>query len=130
MKRKRELQEDRAKLLRRAQHVEARANGAFILGGRAGRYGLNIMGESLPEFGGKQKSRIGRDAIEPLRRVLRAQRLVKRSIDLNGVEVFREIRRFVESFGTPGWIDVTGPIRIRPTRGADANDASGRGSVR
>src|SRR6266481_5090899 len=130
MKRKRELQQDRAKFLCRAQNVEACANGAFILRGRAGRYGLNVVRKSLPEFGGENKSRIRRHAIEPLRRVLRAQRLVKRSIDLDGIKVFREISCLVESFGTSGGIDVTGPIGIRPARWSHANDVTRRGSVR
>jgi len=50
MKRKGELQQD-APAYSQAQHIEARADGAFILCGRAGRYGLNIVRESLPEFG-------------------------------------------------------------------------------
>jgi hypothetical protein len=130
MKRKRELQQDGAELLCCKQHVEACANGALLFRGRAGRHGLNIVREALPEFGGKDKPRIRRHAIEPLRGILRTQRLVKRSVDLDGIKVFREIGGLVESFSASRWIDVAGPVGIRPARWSHANYAGRRGSVR
>ncbi len=123
VKRKRELQQDRAELIRRAKHVESRADGAFIRRGRAGCRGSYVVRESLPELGGEDKTRIRRHAIDPLSCVVRTQRLVKRSVDLDGVKEFREIRRLVESFGTARWINVAGPVGIRPARGAHAHDA-------
>src|SRR6266849_7820118 len=88
------------------------------------------MCEPLPELGGEDKARIGRHTIDPLRRMLRTQRLVKRSVDLDGVKEFREIGRLVESFGTARWINVAGPIGIRPARGAHAQDTSRHGRGR
>ncbi len=123
MKRKRELQQHCAKLLCRAKHIKARANGAFIRRSGAECRGSYVVRESLPQLGGKDEPRIRRYAIDPLRRVVRTQRLVKRSVDLDGVKVFREIGCLVESFGTSRWINVAGPIGIRPTRGAHAHDA-------
>src|SRR5712664_71739 len=73
MKRKRELQQDRAEPVRRAKHIEARANGALVRRGRAGCCGSDVVREPLPEFGGKNKARIRRHSIDPLRRVLGTQ---------------------------------------------------------
>src|SRR5438093_3105594 len=126
MKRKRKLQQDGAEFVDRAKHIEARANGAFIRRRRSRRYGSYVVRESLPEFGGEHKARIRRHAIDPLRRVVRTQRLVKRSVDLDSVKEFREIGRLVESLGSSRWIDVTGPIRIRPARRAYTHTACRR----
>ena len=70
------------------------------------------MRETLPQLGGENKPRIRRHAIDPLRRVVRTQRLVKRSVDLDGVKEFREIGRLVESFGTARRINVPSPVGI------------------
>src|SRR5438477_2916258 len=131
MKRKRKLQQDRAELIRRTKHIEAGANIALLRRGGAGRRGPCVVRESLPQLGRKDKSRIRRYSFDPLRRVLRVQRLVKRSINLDGVKVFREIGRLVESFGASSWIDIAGPVGIRPACGADAHGIRcGRGIAR
>src|SRR4029077_956354 len=98
MKRKRELQQDRAELICCAKHIEAGANGALILCRGSRCYRSYVVRKSLPEFGGEHKARIRRHAVDPLRRVVGAQRLVKRSIDLDGVKKFRQVRRLVEPF--------------------------------
>src|SRR5206468_10530309 len=62
---------------------------------------------------------------------LRMQWLVKRSSNLDGVKVLREIGRLVESLGAARWIDIAGPVRIRPSRRAHAQDLGcGRGMAR
>src|SRR2546430_8232542 len=121
MKRKRKLQQDRAELIRRAKHIEARANLAFLRRSRAGCCGSYVVRESLPQLGRKDKTRIRPYSFDPLRRMLWRQWLVKRSINLDGVKVFREIGRLVESFGASSWIDIAGPVGIRPACGADAH---------
>ncbi len=88
------------------------------------------MREPLPEFGGKNKARIRRHSIDPLRRVVRMQRLVKRSVDLDGVKEFREIARLVESFWAAQRINVPGPVRIRPASGAHPQDTGRRAIAR
>src|SRR6267378_4967232 len=130
MKRKRELQQGRAEPLRRAKDIEARANGAFICRSGTGCRGSDVVREPLPELGGEDKARIRRHEVDPLRRVVRTQRLVKRSVDLDGVKEFREIGRLMESLGTARWIDVAGPIGIRPARGAHTQDTCRRGIAR
>ena len=127
MKRKRELQQNCPKLVGRAKHVKARANGALVCRAGARNCRSDVMRETLPQLGGENKPRIRRHAIDPLRRVVRTQRLVKRSVDLDGVKEFREIGRLVESLGSSRWIDVTGPIRIRPARRAYTHNACRRG---
>ena len=87
------------------------------------------MGEFLPEFCGEDKARVGRHALNPLRGVFRAQRLVKRGVDLDGVEEFRQIGGLVKSLGAARRINVASPVRIRPACGADTERA-GRRSVR
>ncbi len=122
MKRKRELQQHRAELVGCAQHIKAGANLAFLRRSRAGRGRPDVVSESLPELRREYKTRIRRYAFDPLRRVVRAQRLVKRSVDLNRVKVFREIRRFVEPFGPARGVNVPGPIRIGPSRRPHAHN--------
>jgi len=117
MERKWELQEDRSELAGFLQRLEAGAHDAFV-----GRSGSRIVGESLPELGGENEARIGRDAAEPLRGVVGTKRLVKRGVDLDGVEEFREIGRFVKAFGPANRINVAGPVRVRPAGRAHAND--------
>src|SRR6202043_3949212 len=77
--------------------------------------------EFLPELCGEQKSRIGRDARDPLAAMLGAYRLVKRCVDFDGVEKFGEIRGLVEASRLASRIDDPGPIRVGPSRRADAN---------
>src|ERR1700682_2273854 len=129
MKRKRKLQQDRAEPLRRAKHIEARANSVFICRSGARCRGSYVVRESLPELGGEDKARIRQHAVDPLRRMVRTQRLVERSVDLDGVKEFRKIGRLVESFGTARWIDVAGPIWIRPARRAHTQDTGRRGTA-
>ncbi len=126
MEGKRELQEDRSQLAGFVQRIEACADGAFVFGRSARRCGRCVVSESLPEFGGKDEPRVRRDAVEPLRGVVRAKRLVKRGVDLDGVEKLREIGSFVKIFAPPRGIYVAGPVRVGPARGADADDLARR----
>ncbi len=127
MKRKRELQQDRAEPLRRAKHIEARANGALIRCDGVRCRGSRFVCESLPELGGEDKAQIRRYAVDPLGRLVRTQRLVERSVDLDSVKEFGEISRLVESFGPARRINVAGPIGIRPARGPHTQDTARRG---
>src|ERR1700675_1581718 len=101
MERKRELQEHRAKSARTMQRVKTRANFAFVL-----RRCRGIVREALPKFRGKQKTRIGAHAFDPLFGVLGAQRPIKRSVDFNRVEELCKKCRFVESFWARKWINI------------------------
>src|SRR6266851_2721142 len=127
MKRKRELQQHRAEPVRRAKHIEPRANGALVRRGRAGRCGSDVVRESLPQLRGEGEAWIRRHSIDPLRRVVGMQRLVKRSVDLDSVKEFREIARLVESFRAAQRINVAGPVGIRPARRSHAQDTCWRG---
>src|SRR5258708_19922596 len=98
MKRKGELQQHGGEFICGAKYIEAGANGSLILCSGSRCYRSYVVRESLPEFGGEHKARIGRHAFDPLRRVVRAQRLVKRSIDFDGVKKFREISHLLEPF--------------------------------
>src|SRR6266480_3848110 len=92
--------------------------------------GSDIVREPLPELGRENESRIRRHSIDPLGRVVRTQRLVERSVDLDSVKEFREISRLVESFGPTKRINVAGPVGIRPARGPHAQDTVRRGTGR
>jgi len=115
MERERELKEDGAEFVGRAKDVKAGADGALVVGAGAG-----VVREFLPEFGGEEKSRIGGNAVEPIGGMIGTQRMVERSVDLDGVEESGKILGLVESFGTAPRIYGTGPVRIRPTCRADA----------
>src|SRR6266699_509356 len=129
MEGKRELKKDGAEFVRRAQNVEPGADRSLVCGRGARSYGDGVVGEFLPEFCGEDKARVGRHALNPLRGMLRAQRLVKRGVDLDGIEEFREIGGLVKSLGTARRINVASPVWIRPARGAHAERA-GRRSIR
>jgi hypothetical protein len=115
MERKGELKEDGAELVGRAKNVKAGTDRALVVGAGAG-----VVREFLPEFGGEEKSRIGGNAVEPIGGMIGTQRMVERSVDLDGVEESGKILGLVESFGAGRRIYGTGPVRIRPTCGADA----------
>jgi hypothetical protein len=114
MERERELKEDGAEFVGGAKNVKAGTDGALVVGGGAG-----VVREFLPEFGGEEKLRIGGNAVEPIGGVIGTQRMVERSVDLDGVEESGKILGLVESFGAAGRIYGTGPVRIRPACGAD-----------
>jgi hypothetical protein len=115
MERERELKEDGAEFVGDAKNVKAGTDGALVVGASAG-----VVREFLPEFGGEEKSRIGGDAGEPIGGMIGTQRMVERSVDLDGVEESGKILGLVESFGPAGRIYGTRPVRIRPACGADA----------
>src|SRR5207247_3714231 len=99
---------------------------SLVRGSGARPHGGGVVGEFLPEFCGEDKAWVGRYALNPLRGVFRAQRLVKRSVDLDGIEEFREIGGLVQSLGRARRIEVASPVRIRPARGADTERAGRR----
>ena len=127
MERERELEEDSAKFIRSAQDVEASTDGAFVFRGGDRTSNTGIVGESLPEFGGEEEAGIGGYTVKPLRGVIGTQRLVERSVDLDGVEKSGKIGGFVETFGAASRIDKARPVRIRPASGADAQSICGCG---
>jgi len=122
MERERELEENGAKFVGRAQNIEAGANGALIGGGRGRSIGGKLMSEALPKFSGEDEAGVCDHAIEPLRGVIGTQWLVEGSVDFDGVEEFGKVGSFVEIFWAAGWIDVTTPIGIGPAGGTDADD--------
>src|SRR5262249_39416932 len=75
---------------------------------------------TLPELRGEHEARVSADQLDPVLGKVGFQRLVERSINLDGVEKLREISSFMKSFRPPRRIYVTGPVRIRPAGRADA----------
>ena len=125
---KRELEEDGAEFAGLAESVETGADSFFVFE-RGGR----IVREFPPQFGGEDEIGICGNALDPASGVVGAERLVKRSVDFDGVEELREISGFVEAFGFARGIDVAVPIGVRPARGADAEigcHPSGFGGLR
>ena len=121
MERERELEENGAKFVGRAQNIEAGANGALIGGGREGGVGGELMSEALPKFGGEDEAGICGDAIEPLRGVIGTHWLVEGSVDFDDVEEFGKVGSFVKILWAAGWIDVASPVGIGPAGGTDAD---------
>jgi len=74
------------------KNVEACARGTFVFGG-----GGSFVGEALPEFGGEEEGGICGDALDPGGGVVRADWLIERSVDLDGVEELDEECGFVKS---------------------------------
>src|SRR5262249_27388911 len=97
MKGKRELQQHRAEFSGGAQDIKAGADGALVLGRGSGNSGSNIVRETLPKFCSEKETRVAGDKINPLLGIFRFQRLVKRSIDFDGVEEVGEVRSFVKT---------------------------------
>ena len=85
VKGKRELQEYGAEFACVAENVEAGADVAFVFGG-----GRGFVREALPEFCGEEKGGVGGHALDPARGVVRADRLIKGSVDFDGVEKLGE----------------------------------------
>ncbi len=127
MERERELEEDSAEFIRSAQDVEASTDGAFVFCGRDRAINRGIVSKSLPEFGGEEEAGIGGYTVKPLRGVIGTQRLVERSVDLDGVEKFSEKGSFVETFRAASRIHKAHPVRIRPASGADTQSTCGCG---
>ena len=80
------------------------------------------MGEALPKLRSKNESRIGCHPVNPLGGVVGANGIIKRGVNLDGVEKLGEIRGVVKALRAPRRVDVPGPVRVRPARRADAND--------
>ena len=80
------------------------------------------MGKALPELRGKDESRIGSHPVNPLGGVLGANGIIERGVNFDGVEKLGEISGVVKALRAPRRVDVPGPVRVRPTRRADAND--------
>ncbi len=87
------------------------------------------MGEALPELCGENEVAIAGDEIDPLPRGFWLKRLIKRSIDFDGIEKFGEIGGFMKVLGAARGINVAGPVRVRPSGGPDAQSPR-RGIVR
>src|ERR1700731_52062 len=130
MKRKRELQQHSAQFSSVVQYVEPRAHRALVFcrcGGDSRAYCAarvcrsDFVREALPKFRRKDEPRICGHAVDPLRRMVRPNRIVEGSVDLDCVKEFREVRRLMKTFLFPRWINISSPVRIGPPRGADAN---------
>src|SRR5271168_1931297 len=98
------------------KNVEPLTNDFYVVGARA-----FFVRESLPELGGEEESRIGGDALEPLRRESGLEWVVKRSIDFDRVEVFREVGCLMKRARAWRGVNNTLPIGIGPSRGPDAD---------
>src|SRR5258707_15619440 len=93
VKRKRELEKHGAEFAGFAENVEAGADAALVFG-----CGGGLGGEALPEFGGDEESGICRDTFDPAGGVFRVNWLIKRRVDLEGVEKIRAECCFVKVF--------------------------------
>lgn len=100
------------------QRIETRVNGPYVFGGC-----VLFMREFLPELRREEKALIRGNAVEPLRGEIRAQRIVKRRVDLDGVEKFGEVGGFVKAARTRRGVEDAVPIGVRPSRGTN-QDAS------
>ena len=91
VKGKRELEEHGAEFACVAENVEAGADVAFVFGG-----GQGFVREALPEFCGEEKREVCGYALDPACGVVRADRLIKRSVDFDGIEKLGEERSLVK----------------------------------
>src|SRR6267142_3788394 len=109
MKRERELQQHRSQLAGLLQYIEAGTHRALIFRGSA-----RVMREFLPHLRCENKTRIGRNSLNPLLGMLRVQRLIKRSIDFDGVKKLRQVGGFMKIPRSRRGVHISSPIRIRP----------------
>src|SRR5690348_1031302 len=114
MERERELKQDGAKFASLAQHVEAGAGFALFFGGCVG-----VMSESLPKLCSEHELRVPRNSFDPLPAMFRLQRLIKRSVDFDGAEVFGKVCGLVEAARPGRRVDDALPILVRPSGRAD-----------
>jgi hypothetical protein len=124
VKRKRELQQYSTQASNGMEHIEAHADQLFVRGCCA-----LFVGEFLPKLGGEKKSRVCRDALNPLRSQFWTEWIVERRVDLDGVEEFSEIGGLMKSARPPMGINDAIPIGVRPSGGTDKDSAS-RGAGR
>src|SRR5882762_9970044 len=107
MERERKLQQQRTQFSGPVKRIEACADGLNIRGGC-----LALVREFLPEFCGEQKARIYGHAGEPLSGKLRAKRLVKGSVDFDGVEKAGEVIRLMKTARAVRRVDDAVPVRV------------------
>src|ERR1700692_1165770 len=93
VKGERELQENRAELACTVETVEAGADVALVFGGGGG-----FVGEALPKFCGEEERGVGGNAFEPGGGMVRADGLIERGVDFDGVKKLGEERGFVKTF--------------------------------
>src|SRR5947208_8766753 len=82
------------------------------------------MREALPELGGELEAWVVLDLSNPVLHELRLERLIERSVDLDGVEELCEVTRLVKAMGSVSRIHDAVPVRIRPAGRADARPRS------
>ena len=111
MKRKRELHQQRPQLVA----LRKTSNPA-----RASRSSAAVASCScvnfFHSFAVNKKSRVRRHPLDPLRGVIRLHRVIKRSIDLDGVKIFCQKRSRMKVFRPRLRINISRPIRISPSR--------------
>jgi len=122
VKRKGELQKHGAESASFLKNVETSADGLLVV-----RCCGWFVGEFLPEFGGEEERGVGRHALQPSGGVFRAQWVVERRVDLDGVEELREISGLVEVPGASRGVNIAKPIGIGPSGRADEDAAGGGG---
>src|SRR5262249_17897232 len=97
---------------------EPLANGSLIV-----RSGSGLVRKLLPELCREEEARIGRHPVNPLPAQVRAERLVKRSIDFDRVEKLGQVAGLVEVARPPRRINDSAPVRVGPSGWAYANRA-------
>ena len=117
------MEQQSPELVASMEYVQTFTNGALVFGS-----GVVRMGKFLPKLRCEKEARVGGDTLLPLRRVIGLYRMVKRSIDLDGVEKVGEIRGGMKVFGARLRIDVAGPVRVSPPRGANSQEGQGVGA--
>src|SRR5437870_4695563 len=96
--------------VRRLQRFKAGVNGAFIFSSSS-----CFMRELLPHFCRKDEPGIRLDLRSPLRGRRGTQRLVKRSIDLDRIEISRKKAWRAELSRSPRRVRDAGPIGVGPS---------------
>jgi len=118
VKRKGKLDQDGAKFIGVAKNVEAGANRFFVFDRSRG-----IVGETLPKFCGEKEGGVRCHTFDPDGGVFGAHRLIEGCIDFDGVKEFGQEGGFVKTLRAWSGVDITGPVWIGPSCGADQDVA-------
>src|SRR6185503_3584739 len=117
----RELHEQRGELLRVGERLQARMEGAYLRVALAGILAERLVREDLLQLGGEAKLRALVHELGPVRAVPRARSGVERRVDLDAVEVTRELPQGMEALGLLARIHPSLPVGIGPASRADAD---------
>src|SRR5882672_11203582 len=86
--------------------------------------------EALVELGGEAELVMAGDPLDPAARHLGSRGPVERRVDLDGVEVVREVPQRIEALGLGDGVDLALPVRVVPARRAEPDRTAARGQSR